>query len=99
MPSRFSFGESQRWQAIRHGIAVAALATVLGLAPPARADFAEGVKAYEAGDYKAAYESWLPLAERGDVAAMRNLGRSEEHTSELQALMRTAYAVFCLTQK
>src|SRR3546814_5498442 len=23
-------------------------------------------------------------------------GRSEEHTSELQALMRTSYAVFCL---
>src|SRR3546814_7793550 len=26
-------------------------------------------------------------------------GRSEEHTSELQSLMRTSYAVFCLTQK
>src|SRR3546814_4257839 len=25
--------------------------------------------------------------------------RSEEHTSELQALMLTSYAVFCLTQK
>src|SRR3546814_4947629 len=25
-------------------------------------------------------------------------GRSEEHTSELQSLMRIAYAVFCLTQ-
>src|SRR3546814_9391275 len=26
-------------------------------------------------------------------------GRSEEHTSELQSLMRIAYAVFCLKQK
>src|SRR3546814_3904286 len=26
-------------------------------------------------------------------------GRSEEHTSELQSLMRTSYAVFCLQQK
>src|SRR3546814_5746669 len=26
-------------------------------------------------------------------------GRSEEHTSELQSLMRISYAVFCLTQK
>src|SRR3546814_2789908 len=26
-------------------------------------------------------------------------GRSEEHTSELQSLMRNSYAVFCLTQK
>src|SRR3546814_1436773 len=25
--------------------------------------------------------------------------RSEEHTSELQSLMRTSYAVFCLKQK
>src|SRR3546814_2920997 len=25
--------------------------------------------------------------------------RSEEHTSELQSLMRTSYAVFCLQQK
>src|SRR3546814_3993518 len=25
--------------------------------------------------------------------------RSEEHTSELQSLMRSSYAVFCLTQK
>src|SRR3546814_7694192 len=27
------------------------------------------------------------------------LGRSEEHTSELQSLMRNSYAVFCLKQK
>src|SRR3546814_9106408 len=27
------------------------------------------------------------------------LGRSEEHTSELQSLMRISYAVFCLKQK
>src|SRR3546814_2997324 len=27
------------------------------------------------------------------------LGRSEEHTSELQSLMRTSYAVFCLKKK
>src|SRR3546814_10319848 len=28
-----------------------------------------------------------------------NGGRSEEHTSELQSLMRTSYAVFCLKKK
>src|SRR3546814_7869401 len=28
-----------------------------------------------------------------------NLLRSEEHTSELQSLMRTSYAVFCLKKK
>src|SRR3546814_3475364 len=29
----------------------------------------------------------------------RLLGRSEEHTSELQSLMRISYAVFCLQKK
>src|SRR3546814_7808782 len=29
----------------------------------------------------------------------RSFGRSEEHTSELQSLMRISYAVFCLTKK
>src|SRR3546814_4645057 len=29
----------------------------------------------------------------------RSAQRSEEHTSELQSLMRTPYAVFCLTTK
>src|SRR3546814_10852949 len=32
----------------------------------------------------------------GDVEMM---GRSEEHTSELQSLMRNSYAVFCLKKK
>src|SRR3546814_2582431 len=31
----------------------------------------------------------------GDLAS-RPMFRSEEHTSELQSLMRTSYAVFCL---
>src|SRR3546814_20672223 len=30
---------------------------------------------------------------------MGNGGRSEEHTSELQSLMRISYAVFCLKKK
>src|SRR3546814_1301133 len=32
-------------------------------------------------------------------AAQRGLFRSEEHTSELQSLMRISYAVFCLKKK
>src|SRR3546814_7082156 len=31
--------------------------------------------------------------------ALHNFARSEEHTSELQSLMRTSYAVFCLKTK
>src|SRR3546814_5129067 len=31
--------------------------------------------------------------------AVLDIGRSEEHTSELQSLMRISYAVFCLNKK
>src|SRR3546814_5124983 len=36
---------------------------------------------------------------RGDVDQRQFLRRSEEHTSELQSLMRISYAVFCLKKK
>src|SRR3546814_4904888 len=36
---------------------------------------------------------------RSRSAALLGLARSEEHTSELQSLMRISYAVFCLTKK
>src|SRR3546814_6869164 len=38
----------------------------------------------------------LADAETGKQAAIRDQARSEEHTSELQSLMRISYAVFCL---
>src|SRR3546814_8640912 len=34
---------------------------------------------------------WQPIGDNGDFVS-----RSEEHTSELQSLMRISYAVFCL---
>src|SRR3546814_4294453 len=34
-----------------------------------------------------------------DIRAKRRTTRSEEHTSELQSLMRLPYAVFCLKNK
>src|SRR3546814_1126390 len=33
------------------------------------------------------------------ISAVRHRSRSEEHTSELQSLMRISYAVFCLKKK
>src|SRR3546814_10754044 len=36
----------------------------------------------------------IPIDDRGELVV-----RSAEHTSELQALMRTSYAGFCLTKK
>src|SRR3546814_4325869 len=44
-------------------------------------------------------DEWTVM--RVDGAALAHLagGRSEEHTSELQSLMRISYAVFCLKKK
>src|SRR3546814_8426007 len=39
------------------------------------------------------------MVERVDVDLIFRRLRSEEHTSELQSLMRTSYAVFCLKKK
>src|SRR3546814_6877612 len=40
------------------------------------------------------------IDDRPAVAVLReDIGRSEEHTSELQSLMRISYAVFCLKKK
>src|SRR3546814_13227037 len=47
----------------------------------------------------------LPLPDRRDAArdtterGCRPAGRSEEHTSDIQSLMRISYAVFCLKKK
>src|SRR3546814_6196324 len=41
-----------------------------------------------------------PISEMNSPCAMsRLMSRSEEHTSELQSLMRISYAVFCLKKK
>src|SRR3546814_7164599 len=40
-----------------------------------------------------------PFAARDAFAIERRAHRSEEHTSELQSLMRISYAVFCLKKK
>src|SRR3546814_1430311 len=49
-----------------------------------------------AGDDLAALQADLLRAGRRLVYDCRQPGRSEEHTSELQSLMRISYAVFCL---
>src|SRR3546814_8375160 len=43
--------------------------------------------------------SSFPVPEGSTVAAALTDRRSEEHTSELQSLMRISYAVFCLKKK
>src|SRR3546814_5416195 len=41
----------------------------------------------------------LPSYGKVVIANLVNSARSEEHTSELQSLMRISYAVFCLKKK
>src|SRR3546814_4606229 len=45
--------------------------------------------------------AWVrsPAMARGEHDHWRVGGRSEEHTSELQSLMRISYAVFCLKKQ
>src|SRR3546814_1829027 len=43
---------------------------------------------------------WMELdAREGRIRPFGRMVRSEEHTSELQSLMRISYAVFCLKKK
>src|SRR3546814_7488384 len=82
---------AQRASALAFGIAA--------LAGPALADDSHysGVKAMDVFLPNA-----VPEITIGNIAAnhlLANLDRSEEHTSELQSLMRISYAVFCLKTK
>src|SRR3546814_9195997 len=45
-----------------------------------------------------AYYEWMPVREPEwlDTPGRSRMQRSEEHTSELQSLMRISYDVFCL---
>src|SRR3546814_1849285 len=62
---------------------------------------------YHPGRRGKALEPGLKLQQRkedhrnadGEPRAGRSEARSEEHTSELQSLMRISYAVFCLKKK
>ena len=58
---------------LRGGI-LAAVFVALAIMTPARADFAAGKDAYDAGDYATAYAEWLPLARQGNAAAQNSLG-------------------------
>ena len=53
---------------------VLSVAILLGLAAPAWAGLAEGVAAYQRGDYAAALREFRPLAEQGDAGAQTSLG-------------------------
>ena len=53
---------------------VLTISILIGLAAPAWAGFAEGLAAYNRGDYETALREWRPLAEQGDARAQLFLG-------------------------
>src|SRR3546814_6575978 len=63
----------------------------------------EGVKVGDPSDPEVYMGPLISEAQREKVHGMVEravaAGRSEEHTSELQSLMRISYAVFCLKKK
>src|SRR3546814_6912478 len=63
---------------------------------PAR--FLHSAKDQERAEVSRARAAWRKLVVRG-MLLVRHEERSEEHTSELQSLMRISYAVFCLKKK
>src|SRR3546814_1804874 len=81
---------------------VSVIAEVLGVDIARRVDFKHWVDDLLAAGNRAAYGvDRLAEIERSSKAirAYFEQVRSEEHTSELQSLMRISYAVFCLKKK
>src|SRR3546814_1081176 len=66
-------------------------------AEQARQQAPAGREAAVRGDEMAPATGWLLVHHR--LPNQMTCGRSEEHTSELQSLMRNSYAVFCLKKK
>src|SRR3546814_8573213 len=61
-----------------------------------------GLVFQEGGAGASADDSWRDQDyedEQAYFAYQQSLNRSEEHTSELQSLMRISYAVFCLNKQ
>src|SRR3546814_3851142 len=59
-------------------------------------EFRDGISAPSRFIKGGGYMLKVPAVDLAEVGAG---GRSEEHTSELQSLMRISYAVFCLKKK
>src|SRR3546814_1051648 len=60
---------------------------------------ADGVQPLDLPPVDADVEVFRRRDDDAEALLLRFLRRSEEHTSELQSLMRISYAVFCLKKK
>src|SRR3546814_7806834 len=64
----------------------------------------KGLRTNAVGNFIAAWLGGYPCTTSSTNVAVNHIShstsrRSEEHTSELQSLMRNSYSVFCLKQK
>src|SRR3546814_6562417 len=81
----FGSSSAKRWDLAGYGAYAAVKEAIRQLTRSAACEFAkDGIRV----------NAILPLADSPAMA-----WRSEEHTSELQSLMRISYAVFCLKKK
>src|SRR3546814_8879494 len=72
------------------------LAAVIAVADPVKETTPEAIRALHDLGLKVAIITGDNQATADAVARTLGIDRSEEHTSELQSLMRTSYAGFCL---
>jgi hypothetical protein len=66
------------------------LLSILVSSPSFSADFADGLDAYQMGDYAAAFEEWIPLAEQGNASAQYYLGVMYRNGDEVNQDYNTA---------
>src|SRR3546814_8317864 len=71
-----------------------------GIRPPKGWDLASEVSEHGTHQFMLALYQWsFGTAFHAWIPNEQDMDRSEEHTSELQSLMRISYAVFCLKKK
>src|SRR3546814_4222100 len=80
-------------------VAFAGRAVAQGRNVGPRADFGRDARRLRSGRAAAARQTRGPRVPHRASLLLLSPRRSEEHTSELQSLMRISYAVFCLKKK
>src|SRR3546814_4360335 len=100
---RMALANARRRKAIEHFVETTVVIRLRAdEVEPARYRFRFGQKRPPAAGIACnALEHGIGIAAEPDrqMRLLHRLGRSEEHTSELQSLMRISYAVFCLKKK
>src|SRR3546814_4541572 len=88
-----------RDHAAGQGLPIAYFAGELAALPPATFDLVTSMEVVEHVADPAAFIGELAARLAPGGLMILSTPRSEEHTSELQSLMRNSYAVFCLKKK